>query len=307
MISILMATYNGAHYVSEQIESLLSQTVKDFTLWISDDASNDSTWDILTHYANQHPNKIKISKRDKNSGSSWRNFLELMVNIKDDYVMLCDQDDVWLPNKIERTLAKMKATEQRCPDTPILIRTDQYVVDQNLQMISPSYMQLMHSDYNRTAFHQVLIQNTFAGCTAMYNRKLAYLLDKIPDYCIMHDWWLELVAAAFGVIDHIDDATMLYRQHGKNVIGVRNVHSLAYKFDRLIHHNEVKEAIKSTYVQAKNFLQCYENKMAKEQQEIARRFCAIPETRKLSRWWTICSLGAYKNGFSRNVAYFLFV
>jgi len=302
-----MATYNGEKYVKEQIESLLSQTFCGFTLWVSDDVSTDSTWDILQGYARQYPEKIKISRREKNSGDSRHNFLDLMVRIKDDYVMLCDQDDVWLPDKIEKTLAKMKAMEGQYPDMPILVRTDTKIVDQDLRVIYPSYKQMMHSNFDRTDFCQVLIQNTFAGCTAMYNRRLAELIDQKPDYCVMHDWWLELIAAAFGKIGHIDEPTMLYRQHGINVVGVKDVRKLSYKLSCFIHNDRIKKAIRSTYDQARNFLQIYEDRMTETQKDIARRYCEIPAKGKISRWQTICSLGAYKNGLSRNIAYFLFV
>lgn len=307
MISILMATYNGEKYVKEQIESLLSQTFCNFTLWVSDDVSTDGTWDILQAYARQYPQKIKISRREKNSGDSRYNFLGLMVKIKDNYVMLCDQDDVWLPDKIEKTLAKMKAMEGQYPDMPILVRTDAKIVDQGLRVVYPSYKQVMHSNFDRTDFCQVLIQNTFAGCTAMYNRRLADLIDQKPDYCVMHDWWLELIAAAFGKLGYIDEPTMLYRQHGINVIGVKDVRKLSYKLSCLIHNDRIKKAIRNTYDQAKNFLQIYEDRMTETQKDIARRYCEIPAKGKLARWRTIWALGAYKNGLSRNIAYFLFV
>ena len=307
MISILMATYNGEKYLEEQIDSLLSQTFCDFTLWVSDDASTDKTWDILVTYAQRYPDKIRIFQQEKNTGNTRHNFLDLMVRVKDDYVMLCDQDDVWLPDKVEKTLAKIKAMEKQYPGMPVLVRTDAKIVDQNLQIIHPSYKHAMHSNFNRTDFCQVLIQNTFAGCTAMYNRALAELIDKKPEYCVMHDWWLELIAAAFGKIGHIDEPTILYRQHDKNAIGVKDIRKLSYKINRLIHSDEIKKAIQNTYDQTKNFLQIYEDRMTDTQKDIARRYCEIPAKGKLSRWQTICSLGAYKNGLSRNIAYFLFV
>jgi glycosyltransferase involved in cell wall biosynthesis len=307
MISILMGTYNGEKYLHQQIDSLLIQTEKNFTLHICDDASTDGTWEILSSYAEKFPEKIKISQRQKNSGSPKHNFLDLMLNIKDDYVMLCDQDDVWLPNKIEVTLAKMKETENAHPNTPVLIRTDQYVVDQNLQMINTSYIHAMHSNFERTAFHQALIQNTFAGCTGMYNRKLADLIFAKPDYCIMFDWWLKLVAAAFGKIENVYDATMLYRQHGKNVVGVKDFRKLSYKLKRLFNKNDIKDAIYITFRQAESFLEIYEKHLSDNQKHILKKYCNIPNSNKLKRWKTICEIKSFKYGIGRNIAYFLFV
>ena len=307
MISILMATYNGEKYLQEQMDSLLSQTFNDFTLWINDDASVDGTWNILLDYASKHPDKIKLSCNKENSGGAKYNFLEMMSTIKDDYIMLCDQDDVWLPEKIEKTLLRMKELEQQYPNTPILMRTDMQVVDQYLQIISPSYRKLMCSNFDRTGFNQVLVQNTFAGCTAMYNRALAELLDKKPDYCIMHDWWLELAAAAFGKIAHVDEPTILYRQHSDNEVGIKDIRKLSYKIKLLTKGSYIEEAIQATYKQAESFLRVYGHLLTKTQKHVLKKYCAIPNMSRLKRWRTIYNLGAFKNGVSRNIAYFIFV
>jgi len=303
----MMATYNGEKYLHQQIDSLLNQTIQDFTIHITDDVSTDSTWDILQEYAKRHPRNIKIYQRTKNSGGAKYNFLSMMVNTRNDYLMLCDQDDVWLPNKIEISLNKVKELEQQHPNTPILVRTDMRVVNQNLQEISPSYKQSMNSNFNRTAFNQILIQNTFAGCTAIYNRALAEMLFCEPVYCIMHDWWLELVASAFGELGHVDEPTVLYRQHDSNEIGAKDVRKLSYMFNRLIHNSEVKEAIRITYDQGESFMKIYENQMTEGQKVVLRQYCAIPQMSKISRWQTICKLGSFKNGLSRNIAYLMFV
>ena len=307
MVTILLATYNGDSYISEQLDSLLSQTYSDFIVYVNDDCSTDSTWDILSSYAHRHPDKIKISRRHKNSGSAKHNFIDMMAKVKDEYVMLCDQDDIWLPDKIDKTLAKMKETEKSYPHMPVLVRTDMRVVDRDLRTINFSYKDAMCSNFNRTGFNHVLIQNTFAGCTAMYNRSLAKLLDRKPEYCIMHDWWLELVAAAFGKIAHVDEPTVLYRQHGGNEIGSKDVRKLSYKINRLLHFKDIKKAINFTYLQAESFLCCYEDILTEKQKSIVRQYCKIPKMGKLFRWRTIYNLGTFKNGFYRNIAYFLFV
>ena len=93
MISILMATYNGEKYICEQIDSLFAQTVQDFTLYVSDDKSADRTCEIIEHYTRRYPGRIVLCRRQSNSGGAQNNFLDLMTAHKDDYVMLCDQED----------------------------------------------------------------------------------------------------------------------------------------------------------------------------------------------------------------------
>ncbi|MCL1999354.1 MAG: glycosyltransferase family 2 protein [Turicibacter sp.] len=307
MISILMATYNGERFLQEQLDSVLSQTFSNFTIHVSDDCSTDSTWQILEEYAEKSP-KIRISRRHENTGSAKHNFLGLMTEIRDDYIMLCDQDDVWLPDKIEKTLAKMQSMErENGVNTPILVHTDLTVTDENLAVKNPSYKAAMNSDFSRTAFNQVLIQNTLTGCTALYNRALAELLTTAPKYCVMHDWWLKLVAAAFGRIGHLEEQTVLYRQHGGNAIGAKDVRTLSYKIGRLLNGGSVKEAIKITYPQAESLLDIYDNVLTLSQKQAIEKYCKIPQLGKLARWRTITELNSLKCGFFRNVAYFIFV
>jgi len=302
-----MAAYNGESFIARQIESIITQSYQDFILYINDDVSTDNTFEIIQQFAVKYPKKIIATQNFENSGSAKHNFINMMISHKADYIMLCDQDDVWLPNKIELTLGKMKSMEKLHPSTPILVHTDLKVVDENLRVLLPSYRKATSRNYNRTAFNQVLTLNNVSGCTIMYNRALSALIDKKPKYCIMHDWWLQLIASAFGKIAHINEATILYRQHGANSIGAKDTRTLSYKINRLMNSDFIKERINSTYPQAESFLQLYLRKLADTQINILERFIAIPEMKKINRWRTICNLGFFMDGFSRNIAYFLFV
>lgn len=294
-----MATYNGARFVSQQIESILAQSYPDFVLFVNDDVSTDGTYDIAVEFSEKYPAKIFVSRNQVNSGGAKHNFLNMMIDHKDDYVMLCDQDDVWLPDKIKDTLEKMKQQERKYPNTPILVHSDLKLVDAELNIIAPSYEKAMNSRFSRTAFHQVLIQNTFAGCSAMYNRAAADLIVSKPPYCVMHDWWLELVVATFGHIAHITEPTILYRQHSDNLIGA-NV-------KRNFTAADIKSAIHATFKQAESLFELYENDLTEVQRFILKKYCAIPNTNKLRRWLSMCRLGTFKIGLKRNIALFLYV
>jgi len=307
-MTILLATYNGEKYLAEQIDSLLNQTIDDFVIHIQDDASTDSTYEILKAYQSNYPGKIKLTRSEKNSGDAKHNFLHLMSTIKDDYLMLCDQDDVWLPNKIEVTLNKMKELEQQhTPAAPLLVHTDLKVVDQELQMLNPSYRQATVRHYGRTGVNQVLTLNNVTGCTIMYNRALAELLTVKPAFCVVHDWWLQIVAAYLGKIGHVDDATVLYRQHGNNSIGAKDVRTLSYKINQALNNSHIKNRINATYPQAESLLEAYRDKLTAKQVELLERFIAIPHIGKFARWQTICNQKLFMDGLSRNIAYFIFV
>jgi glycosyltransferase involved in cell wall biosynthesis len=309
MITVLMAVYNGEKYIREQIDSILSQTHPDFTLYIQDDCSTDSSYEIINEYVKRGGGRITARRLEHNTGNAKHNFYEMMARTRDDYIMLCDQDDVWLPDKIEKTLAAMKRLEsEHGAQTPLLVHTDLTVVDEKLNVINPSFRKAMNADYNRTALNDLIIQNTLTGCTCMYNRALAALInDTPPEYMVMHDWWLILIAGAFGHVGHVDAPTILYRQHGGNEIGAKDVRTLRYKLDRLLHGGQVREAIDVTYKQAESFLGAYRDKLSEAHKLLLTEYVKIPGKAKLFKWLTVIKLRTFKNGFSRNIAYFLFI
>jgi len=307
MLTILLATYNGEKYLSAQLDSLLAQTFTDFTIWVQDDASTDSTWDILVGYHTRHPEKFHITKCSMNSGSAKNNFFELMTTVRSSYLMLCDQDDVWLPNKVEITMAKMKSMEKLYPNTPLLVHTDLQVVDRDLKLINSSFKNQTKRDYMRMEFNQVLNLNNVSGCTAMYNLALAELLYEVPKHCIMHDWWLQLVGVAFGKVGHINEGTILYRQHGKNACGAKDVTKLRYKLNRLLNGHELKNVLYQTCRQAGCLLEMYQDKFTDTQKKLLNDYAAIPETRKIARIITIFKLRMFMPSFSRNVALIMFI
>ena len=307
MISILMGTYNGETFLPEQLDSLIAQTYDDFVVHAQDDASIDGTWKILMEYQERYPDKFRVYKRCCNSGSPKHNFLELMASVQDDYVMLCDQDDVWQPNKIEILLEKMKTMESNYPDQPVLVYSDLSIVDEELNIIDSSYKKYMKSDFSRNSPNQVLVQAIFAGCACMYNRKLATLLTKTPEYCVMHDWWLHLVASALGEVGYLDEVTVLYRQHKENQIGVRDMRKLSHKLRWLFKGKEIRKAIQSTYRQAESFLNIHADALSPSNKELIWNYCQIPSKNKLARWYSVSKMGAYKIGLARNIAYFLWL
>ena len=181
MITVLLATFNGEKYIAEQLDSLLAQTHPPDRILIRDDRSTDSTAQILERYQQAHPDLIDVVINEKNSGGSARNFMSIMIEARDDYLMLCDQDDVWMPDKIEVSYAKIVEMEGRWgSSTPCLMHTDLAVVGDNLEKIADSFKTIYFADYSRTTLRDQVIQNTATGCTVMYNRALAEMIDYIP-------------------------------------------------------------------------------------------------------------------------------
>jgi glycosyltransferase involved in cell wall biosynthesis len=308
MISILLASYNGEKYLAQQIDSLLAQTQSMFTLHIRDDGSTDGTWEIIRRYRDVYPGKIIAERAERNSGSAKHPFMHLMTRVRDDYIFLCDQDDVWLPDKIEKTLGKLKDMEKRFGTrTPLLVHTDLIVVDEHLKRIAPSFQTMTHTDFRRRELRNLLVQNSITGCSAAYNRALAEYITAEPPGIVMHDWWIALVAAAFGNIDHLGEAAILYRQHAGNEIGAKSIRTLRYKLYKLTHGNEIRRALEGTYRQAAAFLRMYGSRLAPPQSRLLREYSEIPNLKKWRRIQTLYRLRTLKYGAAREIAHLLFV
>ena len=220
MVQILMAVYNGEEYLCEQVDSLLSQTFGDWELLVSDDASSDGSLAILQEYA-RRDERIHVVLEGEHYGSAKRHFMALLRLADAPYVMTCDQDDVWDPDKIEVTLRAMRDAEEGKGERPLLVCTDLRVVDGALREISPSFLAYSGMDASTPSFGYFLASCLVTGCTMMVNRHLLGLLQRPArdESVIMHDWWASLIAAAFGEVIHLDRATIAYRQHGDNSVG----------------------------------------------------------------------------------------
>ena len=145
MIAILISAYNGAEYISEQIDSLLAQTYQDFIVNIRVDGSTDGTSEIVDDYVQRYPEKIKrVDVGGENIGCG-QSFMWLLEHSQADYYMYCDQDDVWLPTKIEETLAKMKEHDDTGHgNLPCVVFTDAIIVDARMITLFDSLWESNH-------------------------------------------------------------------------------------------------------------------------------------------------------------------
>lgn len=308
MISILLATYNGEKYLKEQLNSLLSQTIKDFRAFINDDCSTDNTYSILEEYKNKYPEIFFISQNKINTGKAKLNFIKMMIEHKDEYIMLCDQDDIWLPEKIEVSLKRMKQLENKYGKyTPLLVHTDLRVVDKDLNSINASFMNLINIDFTKNKMNNIIVQNILTGCTAMYNLKLSELINTQPIFFVIHDWWLIFIACAFGKISFIETPTIFYRQHDNNSIGAVNFKTFSYILNRFLNKRSIEMSINETYKQAESFLDTYSMQLTGTQKEFLNRYINIPKHKKLKKCIEIIKLKAYMGGLVRKLAHFFYI
>lgn len=221
MVEILLATYNGEKYLNEQLESLKRQTYENWRIIARDDGSTDGTLKILQDFKKNNPGRIEIHVNEGVQHGPMNNFCKLMALSTANYVAFCDQDDVWIPTKLEKTLNRMKQIECSFGVLPILVHTDLMIVDRNLNIMFRSMIRTQKLNYSSTkTIKQLIVQNCVTGCTMMANRSLIQICGTIPKGAIMHDWWLAIVACAFGKLEFLDESTVYYRQHGSNAVGV---------------------------------------------------------------------------------------
>ncbi len=304
MVTILLAVYNGEKYLNSQIESILSQTFKDIKIIIRDDGSTDKSVEIINSYCNKYPDKISCLDGAP-TGSAKQNFAQLLLNCDDDYIMFCDQDDVWLPDKIEKTLAAMREAEND-GQTPVLVHSDLKVVDCELNEISPSFFEFQKLFQNNITLPKLLVQNYVTGCTVMINRALKQKCGAIPKECIMHDWWLALVAALFGRLVCVNDATMLYRQHADNQVGAKASYGIAFIKRKIATIDKVRDNYNATYTQAGALLDCYGEMLEAWQRELITEYCKIKNMNKFKKIRTVRKYGFKKGTRLREIGqYFL--
>ena len=218
--------------------------------------------------------------------------------------MLCDQDDLWLPNKVAITLRKMQEIEKKHPESPILIHTDLMVVDEKLNMIDESFWHYQHIDPSLDSLNRLLIQNTITGCTTMVNKKLVELSLPIPTKALMHDGWIGLVAAGLGKISYIDEPTIKYRQHSSNDTGAKKFTytEMIKKAFRVFKNDELYiNSFYSNIEQAKEFLAIYKHRLDNKDIEIISNFIVLKEKSFLERKKTILKYKLFKQGFIRNI------
>jgi len=236
MIEILLATYNGERFLPEQIESITSQSFKDYNILASDDNSSDCTLEILRGYEGVLGEQIKVVQ--SNTHSAKENFYNLLDMADDEYIALCDQDDFWESDKLEKSLKALQRLEKRYgKETPILVHSDLEIVDENLNSKNKKMSELtgiseaikyakkeskyLYTISTEKSFSRYLVENNITGNTVIINKALLDIYKR-PEVSFMHDWWLGLIAFTFGKVGFLNECLVKYRQHESNELGAKN-------------------------------------------------------------------------------------
>ncbi|MGD1884145.1 MAG: glycosyltransferase family 2 protein [Paracoccaceae bacterium] len=285
-VAVLMATHNGADYVGAQLQSFASQSLKPHCIVVSDDNSDDATLEIVKRFANRHPDLSVRLKQGPGQGSS-ANFLSLLDHTPDetDMIAFSDQDDVWLPHKLERAATLL----ERAGTAPGLYCGRTHHASGDLSVTSQS-----RSVPNRTDFRNALVQNVAAGNTIVLNGQAMALAQAAGSpKVVVHDWWLYLlITGAGGQIVYDNDLLMYYRQHGQNVIGANEgIRSQAQRLRMMI--NGTLKDWNAVNVAA---LEHAIHLLTDENADLLRAFSDLRQATPSARLTQLKRLGLYRQG-----------
>lgn len=253
-VLVLLSTYNGEKYLNKLLESLYSQTNVSISLLIRDDGSTDNTSKII----NEWKNKMDIHFYAGGNLKSAKSFLDLInkaENFKFKYYAFCDQDDIWLSEKLFAAV-KMLKTDHK----PALYIGSATLVDDNLKKVGEY---IVNKPLN---FTEALFKNNAQGATMVFNQELLALVNKFfPRELYMHDSWVYQIALGTNARIYSDnDPYLLYRQHTQNVVGVKInlLDKIQYRFLKLVNKDDKKN------LQAQELKEGYSNYLTKEDNEI---------------------------------------
>lgn len=313
LVTILLATHNGERYLAQQMDSIIDQTHNNWRVFVSDDRSTDNTCSLINAYIKRYPEKIEFIDNSNGFGSACANFFFLLKQAVErdiDYVMFCDQDDVWAADKIEISLKAMIEAEVKAgAQCPLLVFTDLEVADSQMNLHSKSFMTYSHLKGTRTLLRHLLIQNVVTGCTMMINKALSKLsLQNDEETCVlMHDWWIALTASTLGKIIFLDVVLVRYRQHEKNSIGAKNVMSLKYLINKIFIDNNIRVSMRHSMKQAKQFYKTYGSCLSKEDAVLVKNYSELGDRRKPYRIVFLIKQRVFKYGFFRKIAQIVWV
>lgn len=296
-VQILLSTWNGEAWLAELLTSLTRQSFADWELLVRDDGSQDQTLKIILEWQREYPyHSSKLITDGEHLGST-QSFSRLVEHSTASYLMFCDQDDIWFPEKIEFSLAALKKLEAELgTDLPILVHTDMAVVDEAKDLAAISFWALRAFDVEQRK-QAYLLTNVVSGCASLFNRAAADKAFPIPEQAMQHDRWLALVCAWFGRVYAVRQPLLFYRQHGNNQIGAEL---------QSIPSTEIAVRVDAWSRQAEEFLQRHGDELSRADYRLVAALAGLQYLKGWERRRHIVQHRLFKQGILANVALLLF-
>ncbi|MFC7679247.1 glycosyltransferase family 2 protein [Paenibacillus sp. GCM10028914] len=269
-VQVLLSTYNGERYIVEQIESIMKQSYREVAVLIRDDGSTDGTIEKIQQLEKTYLGRIELIQ-GANLGVVG-SFFELLImsDPHADYYCFCDQDDVWFDHKVKSAVSKLDTTVHS--GEPAMVFTSTQLTDGELNSkgIWPK------SPRREPSFYNALYENVAIGATITMNKSARDLFvdgrSVDSNKILMHDWWFYLLLSAFGKVIYDPEPSMMYRQHGNNVVGGSN--SLVGKLKNKLNSFKKHTGKELLLIQATEFRRIYDEQLKHEKREQLDLFLA---------------------------------
>ena len=301
-----MCTHNGATHLADQLQSFLDQTCDEWDLWVRDDASTDATLEILADFRAAHPDRDIHVLQGDGQGSAI-NFISLMAHpdLPPGPMALADQDDIWLPHKLERAMAELARISGGDDglEWPAVYSSRTYLTDARMQGRRPS---VIHR--RGPSFDNALVQNILAGNAMVLNAPAAALLRQAAPAALAarvshHDWWIYLVATAAGArVVNDPEPGLLYRQHDSNLMGANRGLGRAMERLRMLKDGRYAAWIDSNLAALQNA----PTSIAPARQARLAAFAGVRQNRSaLGRIWGLYRLGLRRQTWTGTAALYV--
>jgi hypothetical protein len=295
-VYIVLATYNGERFLKKQIDSIRSQTFRDWHLLIGDDGSSDSTLEIALAAAREDSRIEVVPSRLAAPVGAVENFATLLDSAYKAGAHLCfvaDQDDIWCDTKMAHQLRCFP--QSGLENKALLVHSDLQLISDEGTTLFPSFFR--HRGLTPVPcepLNQLLSLNYVTGCSVCVNRSLLGLATPIPSGTIMHDWWLALGASACGEIKYVPDKLLAYRQHEHNVVGAAGEAAIIKRASRWRENWRRGNAeFQATFYQAEKLIARLQERhvLSSEAEETLGQYLGIMGQHRLGRILTAHRLG----------------
>lgn len=274
-LAVALATYNGGKYLEEQLDSILSQTLPPSELIVCDDLSSDGTASILEKYQRRGLLRYYINGQRLGYVANFKRAVSLVSG--SNYVALSDQDDIWMPQKLESAMKVMLEVEDG--SKPAMVYSDLILVDEDKRLLNPSFRNELGQDGYLHCLDTLLFGGFVNGCTMLVNPYMRSYFDTIPENGILnHDTWISLIAFTFGKAGMVPEAHIQYRRHTHNATDLMG-------FKRKGRYQRLKREILSAFrkndlfekeiTSVRMFYEYFQDKINDEQRKLIQRFLKL--------------------------------
>lgn len=276
-IDIILATYNGAAYIVQQINSLQTQTFRDWRLFVHDDGSTDNTVALIKQLA-VSDSRINLIEDQVRLHSASENFMYLLQFSAADFTICCDQDDIWFEEKLQvlyhTIITKDQSKPQAVYGNGYMYYCDTGIVHGRSVLTAP-----------KTLKDVLFLNGGIQGCAILFNRKMRQLCLDRPEYVCMHDHLFTLAALTFGEFTYVDRFLMLYRRHAHTVTDA----AVGDFYERTETFFAQKSPVleEKHYRALKSFYRHYRDRMDPNIQNVFQRFFVLEHLGKLGRLWRV--------------------